>query len=83
MKTPERRQRRRSGVFDVNFEHASHLAVVFLFNFEHVIVDWEFSVRTQWCIQNFVKNNGFKTDTLFKPEALQIIEHSILILHDN
>ena len=30
IKTPERRQWRRSGVFIVNFEHISHLAVVFL-----------------------------------------------------
>ena len=28
--TPERRQWRRSGVFIVNFEHISHLALVFL-----------------------------------------------------
>ena len=31
-------QRRRSGVFIVNFEHVSHL--VLIFNFEHVIFDW-------------------------------------------
>ena len=30
IKTPERRQWRRSGVFIVNFEHISHLAVVLL-----------------------------------------------------
>ena len=30
IKTPERRQLRRSGVFIVNFEHISHLALVFL-----------------------------------------------------
>ena len=30
IKTPERRQWRRSGVFIVNFEHISHLALVFL-----------------------------------------------------
>ena len=29
-KTPERRQWRRSGVFIVNFEHISHLVLVFL-----------------------------------------------------
>ena len=29
IKTPERRQCRRSGVFIVNFEHISHLALVF------------------------------------------------------
>ena len=28
--TPERRQWRRSGVFMVNFEHISHLVLVFL-----------------------------------------------------
>ena len=31
IKTPERRQWRRSGVFIVNFEHISHLFLVFLF----------------------------------------------------
>ena len=30
IKTPERRHYRRSGVFNVNFEHISHLALVFL-----------------------------------------------------
>ena len=30
IKTPERRQRRRSGVFIVNSEHILHLALVFL-----------------------------------------------------
>ena len=43
IKTPERRQWRRSGVFIVNFEHISHLAPccnVSAFNFEHVIAGW-------------------------------------------
>ena len=31
IKTPERRHCRRSGVFIVNFEHISHLVLVFLF----------------------------------------------------
>ena len=31
IKTPERRQWRRSGIFIVNFEHISHLVLVFLF----------------------------------------------------
>ena len=30
IKTPERRHRRHSGVFIVNFEHISHLVLVFL-----------------------------------------------------
>ena len=30
MKTPERRQQRRSGVFGVNFEHISHVVLLFL-----------------------------------------------------
>ena len=30
IKIPERRQWRRSGIFIVNFEHISHLALVFL-----------------------------------------------------
>ena len=36
IKTPERRNWRRSGVFIVNFEHS-----VFIVNFEHVIAGWE------------------------------------------
>ena len=31
MKTPERRHRRRSSIFNVNFEHISHLFLVTLF----------------------------------------------------
>ena len=31
LKTSERRHLRHSGVFIVNFEHSSHLALVFLF----------------------------------------------------
>ena len=38
IKTPERCQWRRSGVFIVNFEHISHL--VSIVNFEHVIAGW-------------------------------------------
>ena len=30
MKIPERRQLRRSGIFIVNFEHISHIVLVFL-----------------------------------------------------
>ena len=30
IKTPERRNWRRSGIFIVNFEHISHIALVFL-----------------------------------------------------
>ena len=34
--------RRRSGVFIVNFEHISHLALVFhIVNFEHVTAGWD------------------------------------------
>ena len=36
-KTPERGQRRCSGVFIVNFEHISHLVLVSVVNFEHVL----------------------------------------------
>ena len=48
-KTPEQCQWLRSGVFIINFEHISHLALVLLFffififfivNFEHVIGNW-------------------------------------------
>ena len=41
IKTLERRRWRCSGVFIVNFEHISHLVLVFLLvNFEHVIAGW-------------------------------------------
>ena len=42
IKTP--RHWRRSGVFNVNFEHISHLVLVFMFKFEHVIADWDSSL---------------------------------------
>ena len=38
IKTPEQRQWHRSGIFIVNFEHISHLFLVFIFNFEQVNV---------------------------------------------
>ena len=40
LKTPERRQWRRSGGFIVNFEHISHLVILFIVNFEQVNADW-------------------------------------------
>ena len=43
IKKPERRQRRRSGVFIVNFEHILHLVLVFLYfciYFEQVNAGW-------------------------------------------
>ena len=41
IKTPERRQWRRSGVFIVNFEHISHLfSSVSIVNFQHVNAGW-------------------------------------------
>ena len=44
IKTPERRQWRHSGVFIVNFEHISHLVLVFsIGNFEYVIAGWAIS----------------------------------------
>ena len=36
IKTPEQRHWHRSGIFIVNFEHISHLFLVFIFNFEQV-----------------------------------------------
>ena len=42
-KTPERRQWHCSGVFIVNFEHISHLVLMFqllTLSFEHVISSW-------------------------------------------
>ena len=43
IKTPERRQWRRSGVFIINFEHISRLILVFLLltSVEHIIDDRE------------------------------------------
>ena len=42
MKTPERRHWRRSGVYVVNFEHISHLVLVFLLStLNLVITGWE------------------------------------------
>ena len=41
IKTPNRRQLHRFGVFIVNFEHISHLSSsVSIVNFEHVIASW-------------------------------------------
>ena len=40
MKTLETRQWRRSGVFIYNFEHISHIALVFPLLFEQVIASW-------------------------------------------
>ena len=45
IKTPERRQWSRSGIFIVNFEHILHLALLFLFaDFEQINADWERSI---------------------------------------
>ena len=45
IKTPERCQWRRSGVFNVNFQHISRLcSSVSIVNFEEVNADWEMSV---------------------------------------
>ena len=40
IKTPERRQWRRSVVFIVNFEHISHLVPLLLLSTEHLIAGW-------------------------------------------
>ena len=44
VKTPERHQWRRSGVFIVNFEHISHLVSVFIVNFEQADAGWTISL---------------------------------------
>ena len=42
IKTPKRRQWSCFGVFNVNFEHISHLfSSVSIVNFEHVIAGWD------------------------------------------
>ena len=43
IKTPEWRQWHRSGVFIVNFEHISHLALVFLLLTLNTLVPTEFA----------------------------------------
>ena len=54
IKTPERRQRRRFGVFIVNFEHISHLlfSSVSIFDFEQVNIRWKLYIKTLWENQN-------------------------------
>ena len=53
IKKPERRQRRRSGVFIVNFEHISHLVPsVSTVNFEQIFALWNL-VKSQASIQTF------------------------------
>ena len=42
MKTPERRQWLRSGVFIVSFEHFTPYSSGSIVNFEHVIAGWGF-----------------------------------------
>ena len=41
IKTSERRQWRRSGVFIVNFEHISPCSSISIVNFEHIFAGWE------------------------------------------
>ena len=41
MKTPERRHWRHSGVFIVNFEHISHLALLLFLNMQMPTPLWE------------------------------------------
>ena len=48
IKTPERRQWRRSTVFIVNFEYILHLALVFTVKFEHVIAGWDKSTTLKY-----------------------------------
>ena len=40
IKTPERRHWCCSGVFFINFEHTSHIVLVFIVNFEEVDSGW-------------------------------------------
>ena len=63
IETLERRHRRRSGVFIVNFEHVSHLFLcVFIVNFEHIshlfprnsVVDFE-QVNVSWVLIHYYR----------------------------
>ena len=49
IKTPEQRQWRCSGVFIVNFEHVSHLFLVFIANFEQLNARWVITSRKVLC----------------------------------
>ena len=83
IKTPERRQWRRSGVFIVNFEHISHLVLVFLL----LNLIAELMVRPLYngpCRMNSQENTcdsvGWPT-TLFKKTWLRVfsVDYTILV----
>ena len=61
-------ERRRSGVFIVNFEHISYLVLVFfIVNFEHVTADWARSEITKLKRKDVVTNvqvNKSSNDTI-------------------
>ena len=50
IKTPERCQWRRVGVFIVSLEHISHLFLVFTVNFEQLVAAWNWTINVllQW-----------------------------------
>ena len=47
IKTPERCQWRRVGVFIVSLEHISHLFLVFTVNFEQLVAAWNWTINVQ------------------------------------
>ena len=55
IKTPERRQWRRSDVFIVNFEYISLSSTVSIINFEQVNVSWETSPCLKSTIETLEK----------------------------
>ena len=58
IKTPQRRQWRRSGVFFVNFEHISHLVLVFL------LLTLSRYMQAGICIQKFSVHNGNRSNVV-------------------
>ena len=71
IKTPERRQSRRSGAFIVNFDHISHLVLVFLLFFEHVIARCAAAGIFEWLLLfrphlHILLCKIFKRETIFQ-----------------
>ena len=46
IKTRERHQRHRSGVFNVNFKYATHCSGVSIVDFEQINASWEISATS-------------------------------------
>ena len=74
----ERRHQRRSGIFIVNFEHISHLFLVFIF--EQVDVCWKAAMLIKLTINSFIKSVFFLNlakSGNFRLLYLKLIFHTI------